>query len=392
MRDLYLKPLQMKPSKEDVRRSELARKWLLGDIRAEEREEFSNWYNAGQDEPFIVPKEYAASKEEHQQLIFNKIQLATRENKSFKFYWLAAAVLLMVGVGLLFHFNSSSDLHVQNEQKMANDIKPGGNNAVLILANGKNINLAIVSKGEIAKQTGLSIVKKADGQLIYTVLEKETGTQVPELSYNTIATPKGGQYQIDLPDGTKVWINAASSLKYPTHFIGSERKVELIGEAYFEVAKDKTKPFKVITEKQEIQVLGTHFNVNAYNDESDVRTTLIEGTVKVHRNQSTDFKILKPGQQSILKGQEITVETVDVQEAIAWKNGHFFFNREEMGSSMRKIARWYNIEVDCKGNINDVYFEGSFPRAYTLKQILNILEKAGSFKFKIEGRRLIVTI
>lgn len=319
-----------------------------------------------------------------------KIEQSAVVKKFNAWYRIVAAAVILMAIGTGLYFYQKQNPISTGKSQIAKEIKPGGNNAFLILANGKKINLNQISNGEIVKQAGLVITKAADGQLVYTALENESKNQETKLAYNTIETPKGGQYQINLPDGTKVWLNAASSLKYPTQFLGQERKVELKGEGYFEVAKDKTKPFKVITDKQEIQVLGTHFNVNAYNDEDDIKTTLLEGSVRVQVNQSAGFKVLKPGQQSILKGQEIDVKSVDIDEAIAWKNGYFLFNKEEMHSAMRKLSRWYNIDVVYNGNLDDIYFEGTFSRTNTLEQSLEILELAGSFNFKIEGRRLIV--
>ncbi|HWW38012.1 FecR family protein, partial [Pedobacter sp.] len=250
----------------------------------------------------------------------------------------AAAVLLLIGAGL-FYFNSH---HVilnpsQDPGLVKNTIKAGQNKATLTLANGKVINLDSTTNGEIAEQTGITITKTEKGQLVYNVTEsaKKEKTASAKIAYNTITTPRGGQYQVNLPDGSKIWLNASSSLKYPTLFSKNERRVELSGEAYFEVAKMTFKesghkkartPFIVVTSKQQVEVLGTHFNINSYEDEATTKTTLLEGAVRVSQVGSRKTVNLLPGLQSVLNNNNLSTRAVDTDEAVAWKNGYFQFN------------------------------------------------------------------
>jgi len=296
----------------------------------------------------------------------------------------AAAILLsMLSAGLFFY----SQHPAENPGQHILAIIPGGNKAILILGNGKRISLTDATNGNIASQSDVSIVKTAGGQVIYTVNPTQKSDEKP--TYNTIETPKGGQFQVILPDGTKVWLNAASSLLYPTYFSGKQRRVELKGEGYFEVAKNKAMPFFVKTKNQEIEVLGTHFNVNAYADEEASKTTLIEGRVKI--KTASAFVLLKPGEQAVLTGDRLNTGAVDTDIALAWKNGQFMFNDENIQSIMRQIARWYNVEVVYAGKpLESKVFWGSISRFQNVSEVLDILELTKSVKFKIEGRRIIV--
>lgn len=312
--------------------------------------------------------------------------------------WLSAAVILItLGVGSWFYFKEETPLPADNI-KYANDIPPGSNDAILTLADGSKISLTEADKGELLDVTGVRIVKTADGQLVYTIVQNELLKETKP-AFNTVSTPRGGQYQVNLPDGTKVWLNAASSLKFPTTFTNlKERKVELSGEAYFEVAKNKQQPFKVLSSAgqdriQEIEVLGTHFNINAYDDETETKTTLLEGSVKAAAIEKADRKsdvILIPGQQAILSKLTFRTLNVDTEEAIAWKNGNFVFANEGIESIMRKIARWYNVEVNYQGKITDNTFVGRVPRFANISEALTILELTNTVHFKIEGRRITV--
>jgi len=234
----------------------------------------------------------------------------------------------------------------------------------------------------------MSVVKDAKGKLEYKPLGSVLAGK-GALVYNRIQVPYGGQYQLELPDGTKVWLNAGSSLRYPVSFTGHERKVELTGEGYFEVAKNKTMPFRVQTSKQVVEVLGTHFNINAYNDDPSVKTTLLEGSVKVTQNTMGTFKMLKPGQQSVLKNNELQVKEADTEEAVAWKNGLFLFNDQSLDEIMHQVSRWYDLQIVFDDvSLKTQRFGGSISRFKNVSQLLQVLESTGSVHFKIEGRRL----
>lgn len=293
----------------------------------------------------------------------------------------AVIATVILGAGLFFYY---TELNNPDQQQ---DIAPGGNKAVLTLADGRKISLTDVANGSIAQQSGISITKTATGQLVYTLANSNPNTST--LAYNTLEIPKGGQYEVHLPDGTSVWLNASSSLKYPISFASlKQRIVELTGEAYFQVAKDKTHPFVVKTSGQEVRVLGTHFNINAYSDESAIKTTLLEGSVEV--TSAAGSKVLFPGQQAILKRNELSVNEANTEEAIAWKNGYFRFNGENIESIMRKLSRWYNIEVSFVGNVKSKTFTGRISRFKSISQVLKMLGKTKVIHFKVEERRVIV--
>lgn len=309
----------------------------------------------------------------------------------------AASVLVALLSSVLFlYLRQSYDQPVVVQVAMpgvGNDTPPGGNKATLTLADGSEINLDDAADGELARQSGISITKAADGQLVYTVAGSSPGNGSVEAdAYNAIATPKGGQYQVVLPDGSKVWLNAASSLRYPARFAGLQRKVELTGEAYFEVAKNADMPFVVVSRGQVVEVLGTHFNVSAYADEATTKTTLLEGAVRVLAGKANHPKQLAPGQQALVSqsGSSVLVRQVDVDEAVAWKNGYFMFADEELESIMRKLARWYDIEVEYQGDVGNVKFGGVVSRSKSVTETLRILELASNVRFKVEGRRVLV--
>lgn len=271
---------------------------------------------------------------------------------------------------------------------------PGTNKAILTLADGKQIVLDEAKNGNLADQGNTKVIK-LNGQIAYN----EFAMAVPNgknaaVAYNTVTTPRGGQYQLILADGSRVWLNAESSLRFPTSFQGKERRVELAGEGYFEIAKDATKPFivKINTtseEKDEVEVLGTHFNIMAYNDEGIVKTTLLEGSVKINRNNK--IAMLKPGQQAKLQNQSIkVVEDVDTDEAIAWKNGYFQFTSANLQQVMRQIARWYDVDISYEGKIPERKFGGKISRDNNASEVLKVLELS-KVKFRIENRKIIVT-
>ncbi|WP_316814574.1 FecR family protein [Pedobacter nyackensis] len=302
--------------------------------------------------------------------------------KPFVRYGVAASILL--SIGLTFYFNTGSVNKLTEQSLVQNDVKPGSNKATLTLADGKTIDLSNDQKGIIIDSEN---IKYADGSSIST-LTKETML--------AISTPKGGQYQITLADGTKVWLNAASTLKYPSRFNGKERRVQVEGEAYFEVAKElKNKvrtPFVVASAIQEVKVLGTHFNINAYTDEGNTKTTLFEGSVAVSTISSpySSPAILTPGQQSTVSNNNIQVNTVDLEEAIAWQKGYFLFANENIKSIMRKVARWYDVEVHYEGNVANKAIGGTVSRYENVSEILAMLSNTKAVKFKIEGKRITV--
>ncbi|MEI9810849.1 MAG: FecR domain-containing protein [Bacteroidota bacterium] len=309
----------------------------------------------------------------------------------FKRTWfrIAASVVVVFSALVLFFLRKHEPVkiaEVKSPVKFENDIEPGGDKAVLILADGTRIVLDTTKNGTIALQGTSNVVKTADGQLSYT----QSNTNVSEVLYNTVSTPRGGQYRLVLPDGSKVWLNAASSIYFPSAFVGSNRKVSVTGEVYFEVAKDRKMPFVVDMKGMQVEVLGTHFNINAYDDEPVIKTTLLEGALKV--NKGSNSKFLFPGQQAQLNntGDINIIPGADLEEIMAWKNGKFIFNSIDIRSVMRQLEKWYDIEVAYTGNLTKEEFIGVVSRNVNISQILNMLEKTRTVSFEIKGRKVFV--
>jgi transmembrane sensor len=305
--------------------------------------------------------------------------------------WAAAAILLMVSTGGYFLLQRSPGKEVVKsnviQQPVQNDIAAGGSKAILTLADGTTVVLDTVNNGTLTKQGTVTVVK-LDGQLAYNNSEKAS----TEVLYNTITTPNGGQYKLVLADGTKVWLNAASSLRYPTTFTGNERRVEVAGEAYFEVAKNATIPFKVnVIGKGEIEVLGTHFNINAYSDEPAITTTLLEGSIRFTQLATKKATLIAPGQQVLLsvEGEMKLNKQADLESAVAWKNGSFNFTSQDLVSIMRQVSRWYDVEVVYKGAISHETFTGIVGRSSNVSEVLKLMEDSG-VHFKIEGKKIVV--
>jgi ferric-dicitrate binding protein FerR (iron transport regulator) len=262
-------------------------------------------------------------------------------------------------------------------------ITPGTNKAVLTLADGTTIPLD--SAGQQVINAGNTSISRQNGQLVYG-----TGGADAHVHYHTLSTPRGGQFRLTLPDGTKVWLNSASSLRYPTAFNGKDRSVELSGQGYFEVAQDAAQPFTVKVNTMEVQVLGTGFDIMAYRDEATVNTTLVEGSVQVKEGRST--RLLKPGQQAILNqdSHTLTVQEADIQKIIAWKNGLFVFNNMTLAAILREVARWYDVEIVYTVTPSTELYGGGISRSLQLSGVLDLLEANGSNHFRIEGRKVIV--
>jgi transmembrane sensor len=332
----------------------------------------------------------AAGREEEAQEI--KVVHLRQSSKRFIFLRIvaAASIIGLILVGTFFWFNRDEQREVSQTEVRKNgyknDVLPGGDKAILTLADGSTIVLDDAQNGALTQQ-GATKVIKLGGKLAYD----PTGAGSTEVVYNTITTPRGGQYQIELPDGSQVWLNAASSLRFPTAFAGKERRVEISGEAYFEVAKNKNMPFVVSVNGAEVQVLGTHFNVMAYQEEDVVKTTLLEGVVQFVSGNSTS--LLKPGQQSQLtkEGQVKVVSGIDVDEVMAWKNGMFHFENVDIETIMQQLSRWYDVEVVFKSKNTREQFVVEMPRSSKLSDVLRVLELTGDIKFEIEGKKVIVS-
>ncbi|MBC9914608.1 FecR family protein [Chitinophaga varians] len=321
-------------------------------------------------------------------LILKKIQRQTGISRGRVFPWRIAAAAALTGLlaGGFYWFRHSHQQPAPvaiHTVPTTTDVAAGKNSATLTLANGKKILLSDTQTGKLTDQAGAEVNKAADGSLEY-----RPTTGAAAVQYNTLSTTRGEQFQITLSDGTKVWLNAATTLTFPASFAQqAERAVEVNGEAYFEVAADPARPFKVRTNHQQIQVLGTSFNVNNYADEPFARTTLLSGAVKINEAQ-----VLKPGQQAISnKNGALKITTVNTDGIVAWKNGYFEFNNENIYEIMRKISRWYNVEVIYEGDIPTNEMEGTISRFENVSKVLNTIEKAGLLKFRIVTGKIYVT-
>lgn len=372
----------------------IIKRYLAGDANPDEIrfvEEYYKYLGNGENH-FDSTDEIPALEKENFAAIQAKIS-ASKKYRILPFYkYASAAALLILLIGGLFFFlykNSNTALILS--AKIENlDVLPGTDKAILTLANGSKVILDEKTAENISDTQGVKISKTKDGQLVYSVLNIDALPNSEKISFNTIQTPKGGQYQVVLPDGTKVWLNAASSLKYPEVFIGNQRKVELTGEAYFEVAKNKNKPFHVKIQNQDVEVIGTHFNINGYPDDQTIKTTLLEGRVMV--SNSSSVKTLKPGEQAIAglaKNSIIKVSSdVDTNDETAWKNGLFQFNDADLKIILNQLERWYDIKIDYS-SIPKKRYNGMVPRKSKLSEVLKMLEKTGNIKFELlEGRQL----
>jgi len=394
-------------AQKDLQRS--IERYISGKATAEEIRFVENYYQYLDKNQEVLGKSNSTElkdlEEENLQQLLLAIHHPVQKPKRLVLrYSIAAAILFILGFGILYFTKEQPLIAIQ---KVANsdkeiDILPGKDRAILTLADGSKVILDDVKDGKISETGNLTITKTKSGQLIYQA--NAVPTKTGAIAYHTIETPRGGQYQVFLPDGTKVWLNASSSLTYPVQFTESERKVKLIGEAYFEVAKmsfnklrmtdikgkreegTRRIPFFVNTGNQLLEVLGTHFNVNGYMDEQTIKTTLVEGSVKVSNLNTQSSKIIKPGQQSIIGSQTFLIGDVDTDDETAWKDGLFRFNNSNLKNILYQLERWYDIKIDY-ANLPNKRFNGMIPRKVKLSEVLNMLELTGSIDFKIDRQR-----
>ncbi|HEY4289221.1 MAG TPA: FecR domain-containing protein [Puia sp.] len=388
--------------------AELAHRFTSGTATAEEKALLHQWFDAAdteETEQVVLPQQETeddvrmriktrllhAIEEEPRETnpgMGIAALMGVRRRIGYSARWIAAAVTLVAvsATGLYFwkaHQSRQAACCVPAVVVSHSDLPPGGNKAVLLLGDGSVVNLGAAKNGVIRKVAG-TLIDKQDGQLRYNVSSADLA---PEM--NTIQTPRGGQYQVLLPDGTKVWLNAASSLTYPTAFKGAGREVRLNGEAYFEVAGDKDKPFRVMVGNMQVNVLGTHFNVMAYEDENTIRTTLLEGAVQVTNGGASH--LLKPGQEGRLEksSDAFSLLAVNADEAVAWKNGVFQFGGASIETVMREIVRWYDVDVEYQGRTNQ-HFRGTISRDVNASEVFKMLELTGAVHFDVDKKKIIV--
>ena len=396
-------------------------KYSTGILSADEERLLNDWLEGVSPEEFhrtldacaVLPaglREYHTLSPEFARALEHAVDEADGQDKTVPvrlFQWkkwttVAASIIVLLSAGTWLRLSHKAAPAVQ--VAIHNDVAPGINGAILTLGDGRQIVLDSTNSGFSTTEGNARITKGSKDQLTYKTAPGTPAAGKPiagtsaastpaEMVYNTLSTPRGRKISVVLADGTKVWLNAASSIKYPTVFAGKERLVEISGEAYFEVAGDVTKPFTVkkMGSNYAVQVLGTHFNVNAYDDEEVIKTTLLEGAVRI-RNKTVNH-ILKPGQQAVVgKDQdEITiVPDINTSEVMAWKNGLFNFDRADIYTVMRQIGRWYDVDIEYKGRITR-HFGGSISQDVNVSQVFKMLELTGAVRFSIEGRKIIVT-
>jgi len=373
-------------------------RYISDEISAEERSALYQLLAADENGPAIESILAALSeqapadpnyKEEDWKEMIQSILQTKPEPKIIPLYkktWIkiAASILLILGTYFFFFNKPKQEIAQTQEQRFKNDVPPGGNKAILTLGNGQQIILDTTRNGLLAKQNNTNIIKTDSGKLSYHI----TNEKPTEILYNTLSTPRGGQYQLTLPDGSEVWLNAASSIKYPTVFTGNERLVEITGEAYFEVKHNLKMPFKVKVNNEIIEDLGTQFNINAYTDEPIQKTTLLEGSIKISINNNS--QILKPGEQAEINKTVITiVKDVDLRQVVAWKNGKFAFTEMSMEDIMRQISRWYDTKIVFDQPVPG-HFVADISRKEPVSKLLKLLELTDRVHFKIENKKITV--
>lgn len=386
--------------KEEVR--ELVEKYLHNTASREEEERLLQWYWKESSLESEWELNNSQTENELKSMIYAKIikhdEIDTGSNfkSKSKFSRLRVPLLFMAVVIIGTYFYTSRVQKENTDQVVAsikpNDILPGGSRAILTLADGRKIELDESENGVLVNQGSIKVHKNSDGIIEYTFSKQErkdiavSGKAEPV--YNTIETPVGGKYQLNLADGTKVWLNSSSSLRFPIFFSDDNREVELKGEAYFEVSKDFKRKFSVRSGIQTVEVLGTQFNINAYSDEKSIKTTLFEGEIRVIDLKTNDSKLLKPGEQSNVD-QSIQIKRIDTQAEIAWKEGYFYFKKADIQTVMRQLGRWYGVTTRYEGNIPVNHFSGSISNSLTLLEVLEILEKS-DIHFSLDGKEVVV--
>ena len=388
---------------EDNKRKEFLRiinSYLAGEANIYQQSVLKQYFDLFSDGPDFLTDQ----NEREQQIIHDRVKrnidlhINKENNLIFKLkkQHLKVAAMFIITISFVLYFNQSKHLVLEDtrglKEKISFDILPGINKAVLTLSDGDKVLLENENPEIIDKKSGAIIKINKDGFLFYnnpTLIKTKT-------VYNTIETPRGGQYKILLPDGTRIWLNAGSTLKYPLNFEKHHRKVELSGEAYFEVSKNELRPFIVYSDNQSVQVLGTNFNISTYRDDSSSKTTLLEGSVKVTRSNSKNYKVIIPGQQSEISKNlkdSITIKQVDLDAVIGWKDGYFIFDDEPLESILTKISRWYDVEIQYSDLIPNRHlaYSGTISKYSKVSKVLKKLELTESVHFKIDGRRIMVT-
>ncbi|MFA6084679.1 FecR family protein [Mucilaginibacter sp.] len=379
----------------DQKRKEFQRlvdKYLNGTATPEEQEALDRYYLLFRDEPedtgLLTKKQMLALEERMENGLFNRIQKSAGVKRLWPRIAAAASIVLFLSFGGYYLLHKQKPQQ-QTAQINKQDLQPGSDKAILTTSNGQKIDLTAARKGKITVQGNTTVNKTGDGHIVYEQAQQSSGSAEP-LAYNTMTTPRGGQHPLTLSDGTKVWLDAASSITFPVVFGGNDRSVKITGQVYFEVAHNPAKPFRVSANGQTVEVLGTHFNINAYTDEPEMKTTLLEGSVKIIKDGKT--AVLIPGQQALVSfgpAKNIVVKEADTEEAIAWHKGLFQFHDTNIQTVMRQLSRWYDVDISYEGKIHDRQFSGKMYRNVTALTIADILSYK-KIHFRIEGKKIIV--
>jgi transmembrane sensor len=390
---------------------ELIIKFLKGTLIADEATELDKWVCASEDNKRFFVKATNDELLAEEFKLFNRDDITPRLNKTLeaidtgsrggrlvgmKKYLVAASLVVVAGAGLFFWTRNGNKKEVAKTTNRNNSVKHDilpDTKATLTLSDGSTIELD-KSKGTIAQESGTTITNQ-DAQLVYDVTKASSRANHSALSYNTVST-RGGQYQLVLPDGSRVWLNSSTSIRFPTAFTGKQRNIEITGEAFFMVSKDAAKPFVVSIrsaagmDKGKVEVLGTHFNIMAYDDENSVKATLLEGSVKVSKGNI--LKMLSPGKQAqiIPDGQIQIAQNVDLDETVAWKNNEFQFHDLDIKSVMRQVQRYYDVQIVYEGNVTTKTYTGVISRNVPASDLLNLLEMSGGVHFAILEKKIIV--
>lgn len=376
----------------DVRYRQLAEKWMNGTITPEEAEEFSAWYHADAGEDLQIDPGFATSREEIEARLWRRIQKKKKSENRGRYVVLRRVAAACIAAIILLSVYELSQRSTHNKPVVAAkaverpDVSaPQSAKAVLTLDDGSRYYLDSTETGIITTAGTTPIVKQGDGLLSY----EGKNLSAARLIYNTLDVPRGSQVvKIVLSDGTKVWLNAGSTMRFPVSFGISERKVELTGEAYFEVAKETSRKFYVDCNSYRTEVLGTHFNVSAYPDELNGKVTLLEGRVRIGRQHEKKSVVLAPGDQAELSERLQVTSGVDTEVVTAWKEGMFNFDNTNVAAIMRQVSRWYDVEVEYVDDVRDKHFTGKIGRHEKVSEVLGLLEMTDVIHFRIEGRKL----
>lgn len=384
-------PGEGKNLKQAYRTAYLIAGFLKQTLTEEEKDELDKWILASDENMIVFEKmtdeknvaqaaEWFRKMNVEKDLAETKSKISVRKPQRLWQYTVAASIVIAIGAGIYFYQNSITQKNKSEVVAQKQDIMPGSNKATLTLGNGKIIELG--KAGDDTTINGGTKILRKDGQIIY---KPDTTENV--VVYNTLTVPRKGQYKLILPDGSKVWLNSESSIKYPVSFPGKERRVFVTGETFFEVAKDKTKPFRVVAGDVTVEALGTQFNVNAYTNEPFFSATLIEGSIRVSKGSAV--KILKPSQQAQMTNTEFQIVDTDNDDAIAWKNNQFKFTNTSIDEIMRQIARWYDADIVYQDKVT-LHLNAIIERDVPVSKLLSILEATNEVHFKIDGKKIIV--